>query len=258
MKLYIFIALALYILSLLLRVLQKSRLSFIAFLVAAHIVMVIVAHDWRVSGQPPFSSLHHVMLVLGACALPAYALFVMGRGLRWMAPVFPLAGAIPLVLALVFERDEAWNLAPALQSPWFVPHVIAYMVSYSLALIAFLLLIAGAVVKLRTEGETSNTAMLEAGSYEILSVAFPLMTFGMLSGALWANQIWGDYWSWDSKETWSLITWFLYLSYFHCRKHGKLRKYADLSHTLAFLALVTTFLLVNLLPKLASKLHGYV
>ena len=258
MKLYIFIALALYLVALALRIVRKPRLSFVAFLVAAHIAMVIVAHDWRVSGQPPFSSMHHVMLVLGACVLPAYALFVMGRGLQWMAPVFPLAGAIPLVLALVFERDEAWNLAPALQSPWFVPHVIAYMVSYSLALVAFLLLLADGVVKLRADGENEDTLRLESGSYEILSVAFPLMTFGMLSGALWANQIWGDYWSWDPKETWSLITWFLYLVYFHCRKHGKLKKYANLSHVLAFLALVTTFLLVNLLPKLASKLHSYV
>jgi len=258
MKLYIFIALALYLVSLLLRIVRKPRLSFVAFLVAAHIAMVVVGHDWRVSGQPPFSSMHHVMLVLGACVLPAYALFVMGRGLQWMAPVFPLAGAIPLVLALVFERDEAWNLAPALQSPWFVPHVIAYMVSYSLALVAFLLLLADGVVKWRVDGENADTLRLEAGSYEILSVAFPLMTFGMLSGALWANQIWGDYWSWDPKETWSLITWFMYLVYFHCRKHGKLKKYANLSHVLAFLALVTTFLLVNLLPKLASKLHSYV
>ena len=258
MKLYIFIALALYVVALLLRILRKPRSSFVAFLVAAHIAMVIVAHDWRASGQPPFSSMHHVMLVLGACALPAYALFVMGRGMQWMAPVFPLAGAIPLILALVFERDEAWNLAPALQSPWFVPHVIAYMGSYSLALVAFLLLLAGSVIKLRDANDAFNAGMLETGSYEILAVAFPLMTFGMLSGALWANQIWGDYWSWDSKETWSLITWFLYLVYFHCRKHGKLKKYANLSHALAFLALITTFLLVNLLPKLASKLHSYV
>jgi ABC-type transport system involved in cytochrome c biogenesis permease subunit len=258
MKLYISMALALYVISLFLRILRKSRLSFIAFSLAALVAMIVVAHDWRVSGQPPFSSMHHVMLVLGACALPGYVLFVMGRGLRWMAPVFSLAGAIPLVLALVFKRDEAWNLAPALQSPWFVPHVIAYMVSYSLALIAFLLLLAGGIIRLRGKSVTTDPSRLESGSYEILSVAFPLMTFGMLSGALWANQIWGDYWSWDSKETWSLITWFLYLCYFHCRKHGQLRRYANLSHVLAFLALVTTFLLVNLLPKLASKMHSYV
>jgi ABC-type transport system involved in cytochrome c biogenesis permease subunit len=257
MKLFIAIALGLHATSLLLRALKKSRLSLIAFLLAAHIPMIIIARDWRLSGQPPFSSMHHVMLLLAACTLMAYGLFVLGRGLKWMAPYFPLLAAIPLVLALVFRRDEVWHLAPALQSPWFVPHVIAYMVSYSLALLAFLLLSAG-WLRSRFSRREFDVSVLESSSYEILSVAFPLMTFGMLSGALWANQIWGDYWSWDPKETWSLITWFLYLTYFHCRKSARLKPYATLSHVLAFLALVATFLLVNLLPKLASKLHSYV
>ena len=257
MKFVIGIALGLNVLAIILRLCRRYRAAFVTFLIAAHICSIILARDWIRSGQPPFSSMHHVMLLLGACALPAYSILVMGRGLRWLAPAFPVAAAIPLVLALVFQRDEAWRLAPALQSPWFVPHVIAYMVSYSLALIAFLLLILG-FVRASVGDEGFDAAKLEFGSYEILSIAFPLMTFGMLSGALWADRIWGDYWSWDSKETWSLITWFLYLCYFHCRKHGSLRKYANLSHALAFLALLTTFLLVNLLPKLASKLHSYV
>jgi ABC-type transport system involved in cytochrome c biogenesis permease subunit len=253
MKRYIVMALALHIIALVLRLLKRSRLSGSAFVAATLLAAGVVASDWVSSGQPPFSSMHHVMLVLAVSALPAYLVLVTGRGLSWLAPAFPLAGAIPLVLALVFRRDEAWHLAPALQSPWFVPHVIAYMVSYSLALVAFLLLIGG-----RMRGGDDVLDHVDSGCYEIISVAFPLMSFGMLSGALWANQIWGDYWSWDSKETWSLITWFLYLIYFHCRKHGSIRKYADLAHVLAFLALVTTFLLVNLLPKLASKMHSYV
>ncbi len=257
MKALLGIALILHALALLLRFLRRPRLGFISFLVASHICFVVVAHDWAAAGQPPLSSMHHVMVVLGGCALPAYAVLVWGRGLKWMTPAFPLAGAIPLVMALIFRRNEAWLLAPALQSPWFVPHVIAYMISYSLALIAFLLLVAGFVRKSFGDG-SFDADRLETGSYEILSISFPLMTFGMLSGALWANQIWGDYWSWDAKETWSLITWFLYLSYFHCRKHGRLRKHANLAHALAFLAMLTTFLLVNLLPKLASKLHSYV
>jgi len=257
MKALIGIALVLHVLALLLRFLRRPRLGFLSFLAASVICLVVVGMDWAAAGQPPFSSMHHVMVVLGGCALPAYAVLVWGRGLTWMTPAFPLAGAIPLVMAIIFRRDEAWHLAPALQSPWFVPHVIAYMVSYSLALIAFLLLVAGSARKAFSD-RPFDASKLETGSYEILSISFPLMTFGMLSGALWANQIWGDYWSWDSKETWSLITWFLYLTYFHCRKHGKLRTHANLAHALAFLAMLTTFLLVNLLPKLASKLHSYV
>jgi ABC-type transport system involved in cytochrome c biogenesis permease subunit len=78
----------------------------------------------------------------------------------------------------------------------------------------------------------------------------------MLSGALWAEEAWGQYWSWDAKEVWSLITWGLYLIYFHLRK-SEWKQYADWAHLLAFLALLTTFFLVNLIPKLGSILHSY-
>jgi ABC-type transport system involved in cytochrome c biogenesis permease subunit len=83
------------------------------------------------------------------------------------------------------------------------------------------------------------------------------MTFGLLSGALWAEEAWGVYWSWDPKETWALITWTLYLVYFHCRRSPSLQRFADAAQMAAFLALLTTYLLVNLLPKLASALHSY-
>jgi ABC-type transport system involved in cytochrome c biogenesis permease subunit len=87
-------------------------------------------------------------------------------------------------------------------------------------------------------------------------LSFPFMTFGMLSGALWAEEAWGAYWSWDIKETWSLITWGTYLIYFHCRKNKDLQKWQRPVHILAFAALLITFFIVNLLPKIQS-LHSY-
>ncbi len=233
---------------------KKKRISTILFIVASHIPMVIFTKEWIHSGQPPLSSMHHVMIALSASMLPVYAAIIWGRGLRWTAPYFPIAGVVPLAAAtFIFKPDSVWHLAPALQSPWFVPHVIAYMLSYALAFMAFIFLISSLFKKLEKDAK-----VLTEGSYELLSLAIPLMTFGMLSGALWANGIWGRYWSWDQKETWSLITWFLYLIYFHCRKNGKLQKYENIAQALAFAALLTTFVLVNILPKLASKLHSYV
>jgi len=255
MKLWIIAAILCHLAAIALRAVRRTGLASVAFLAGGGIALAMVAADWIQSGQAPFSSMHHVMLALAASVLPAYTILVIGRKLTWLAPAFPVTGALPLILALLFRRDEVWNLAPALQSPWFIPHVIAYMVSYSLALLAFSLLVAAIVKRQPSSGK--RTA-LEEGSYEVLSIAFPLMTFGMLSGALWADQVWGGYWSWDTKETWSLITWFLYLIYFHCRKTAGLKRYTNLAHGLAFAALITTFLLVNLLPKLASKLHSYV
>lgn len=91
----------------------------------------------------------------------------------------------------------------------------------------------------------------------MLLLAFPFMTFGMLSGALWAEEAWGVYWSWDRKEVWSLITWTLYVVYFHSRLSPRTRRWAPTLQSVAFVALVITFLAVNLLPKLSSALHSY-
>ena len=125
------------------------------------------------------------------------------------------------------------------------------MISYSLAFIAFILLLVAFA-------SNNNSTKYDDACYETISLAFPLMTFGLLSGSLWANEVWGGYWSWDPKETWALITWTLYLIYFHLRKTKQLNSYANLAHILAFTSLVTTFILVNILPKLSSQLHSYV
>lgn len=248
------IAIVLHLIALVAGLTGKKRTGTLFFIAASHIPIMIFTKEWIHSGQAPLSSMHHVMIALSACLLPVYTAIVWGRGLYWTKTYFPIAGIAPLAAAaFVFKSEAVWHLAPALQSPWFVPHVISYMISYAMAFVAFILLITSLFKK-----SEDDARILTEGSYELLSLAIPLMTFGMMSGALWANGIWGRYWSWDQKETWSLITWFLYLIYFHCRKSGKLRKYENMVQALAFAALLTTFVLVNILPKLASKMHSYV
>ena len=98
------------------------------------------------------------------------------------------------------------TLVPALQSPWFKPHIIAYMIAYTLmgavAMIALYQLVRGT--------GNSQDVLVHAG--------LSLITIGMLFGALWAKEAWGHYWSWDPKETWAAITWFSYLVYVHYRQ----------------------------------------
>jgi len=98
------------------------------------------------------------------------------------------------------------TLVPALQSPWFKPHIITYMLAYTLmasaAIIAMYLLLRS------KQGSLDN----------LVFVGISLITIGMLFGALWAKEAWGHYWSWDPKETWAAITWFAYLVYVHYRQ----------------------------------------
>ena len=237
--------------AILLNAARRYRTGTLCFTLGSLGALIHIAAEWITTGQPPFGSMYHVMVLLGACALPGYGIVVVVRHQRQAARFFPVGAAVPILAAILMEHDATWHLAPALQSPWFVPHVMAYMLSYALCFVAFILL----VVTTLKNGD--GAVAMRNTSHGLLSAAFPFMTFGLLSGALWANSIWGRYWSWDPKETWSLITWTLYLVYFHCRK-SRLSRYARTAHVLAFCALVTTFLLVNLLPKLASKLHSYV
>ncbi len=216
--------------------------------------LALWAFNWVVAGEPPFGNMYHVQVFLGLCFLPLGGWLARRAAMGWAAPYFAFASALPLVGALFMDQDVTWRRMPALQSPWFVPHVTAYMIAYALATVAFVLLLARLI---RSRRPDFDPAAHRRAATETLRLAFPFMTFGMLSGALWAEEAWGVYWSWDPKETWSLVTWTLYLAHLHGLGDERLRKVADWTHALAFLALLTTFFLVNLLPKLASVLHSY-
>jgi ABC-type transport system involved in cytochrome c biogenesis permease subunit len=139
------------------------------------------------------------------------------------------------------------TLVPALQSPWFKPHIIVYMLAYTLmasaALIALYLLL------------RSKRGCLDNLVYAGIS----LITIGMLFGALWAKEAWGHYWSWDPKETWALITWFAYLIYVHYRQIPTHKpKLALCILLISFLLLQMCWWGINYLPSAqGSSAHVY-
>ena len=97
---------------------------------------------------------------------------------------------------------------PALQSPWFAPHVIVYMFCYALFGVATLM--AGWMLATHRSPLTTRTSYLASHTSPIdnlVYVGLGFMTIGMLFGALWAKEAWGHYWAWDPKETWAAITW---------------------------------------------------
>lgn len=159
-----------------------------------------------------------------------------------------LLASILLLLTAVFvyfftPLFKAKTLIPALQSPWFAPHVIVYMLSYAL--------LAAATVLALFHKESLTDNLVRAG------VAF--FTIGMLFGAFWAKQAWGHYWTWDPKETWAAITWICYLVYMHLRKAGlKNWRVACTILVSAFLCLQMCWWGINYLPSAGSRsVHTY-
>ncbi len=145
------------------------------------------------------------------------------------------------------------TLVPALQSPWFRPHIIAYMLAYTLMASAAVIAIYQLI-----RGENAQFSMVNS-QFSMVYVGLSLITIGMLFGALWAKEAWGHYWSWDPKETWAAITWFAYLVFIHYRQLPTHRP------RLALWMLIVSFLLlqmcwwgINFLPSAQnSSVHVY-
>ena len=145
---------------------------------------------------------------------------------------------------------SARALPPALQSPWFIPHLIVYMAAYALLATATLL----AVYQLlrKTEAQMNITDNL-------VCTGLAFLTFGMLMGALWAKEAWGHYWSWDPKETWAAITWLCYLLFMHFRTvRPKEWRKACWILLLAFICLQICWWGINYLPSAQGlSIHTY-
>ena len=196
----------------------------------------------------------------------------MGETRLWYSFFLPLVGLIvysrwkykwilsfSTVLALVFICVNLFKpeihdktLMPALQSPWFAPHVIVYMFAYAVLGAATVL-----AVFLLFKKKSLTSEMDIADNLVYVGLAF--LTIGMLFGAMWAKEAWGHYWSWDPKETWAAITWLAYLIYVHYRQlpHHK-ERLALWSLIISFALLQMCWWGINYLPSAqGSSVHTY-
>lgn len=156
-------------------------------------------------------------------------------------------------------------LMPALQSNWLLYHVITCFLGYAAFAVACGVSVMY-LIKAKSEEKGNDSAgglmsqfpptkILDDLNYKSIMVGFPLLTLGIITGAAWANYAWGTYWSWDPKETWSLIVWFIYAAFLHARfTKGWVGKRAAWLSIIGFAATIFCYLGVNLL---LSGLHSY-
>ncbi len=150
-------------------------------------------------------------------------------------------------------------LIPALQSNWLAIHVITCFFGYAAFAVSFGISLLY-LVQHRHEGNSGainwlpNSKTLDEVNYWSIGLGFPMLTVGIITGAAWAYYAWGSYWSWDPKETWSLITWFIYAAFLHARisRDWRGRRMAILS-LIGFMAVLFTYFGVSyILPGLHS------
>src|SRR5512134_3705829 len=213
-------------------------------------------------GRIPVTNLYE-SLVFFAWSVNLFYLFVERKyGSRTFgAFVMPIAFAT--MLFAVYNDSSIQPLVPALQSYWLHAHVITCFVGYAGFAVS-----AGAatmyLLKARQEEAKASEGVvgllpacktLDALVYRAIIWGFPFLTAGIITGAAWANYAWGTYWSWDPKETWSLIVWLVYAAFLHARiTRGWHGKRAAILSIVGFLATIMCYLGVNLV---LSGLHSY-
>ena len=206
-----------------------KNLSWVGTLSANLILFFILASRWLISGYFPLSNLYESLLFLSWCLLFILKLIESKTNSKIIgAVVLPIILLIISFATLVLPKPMQYSspLVPSLQSNWLMMHVSMMMFSYSILILGSLLSILMLVlIKTKNNNSSLNSLVtnknllinLDNWSYRTIGLGFPLLTIGIISGAVWANEAWGSYWSWDPKETWALITWLIFAAYIHAR-----------------------------------------
>lgn len=181
--------------------------------------------------RPPLGNMFEFALVGCMFVVIVYVAISLRRDVRWLGLFVVGPVLLTLGLAITVFYTDASQLLPSLKSFWLVIHVTVATLSVAVFTIAFSVTILHLVKTwLETQDPAAmsririivNTALppartLDRTAYEMNAVAFPLWTFTLIAGAIWAEQAWGSYWTWDPKEVWTFVIWVLYAAYLHAR-----------------------------------------
>ncbi len=212
-------------------------------------------------GHAPMSNLYESLVLFAWAIVLIYLVIELKYRARVVgAFVSPFAFLTLAFLSLSPQvSEEIEPLIPALQSNWLTSHVITCFIGYAAFAVSCGVSIMY-LIKLK-RGERGITELfpsldnLDDLNYRAIAVGFVLLTIGIITGAAWADVAWGRYWGWDPKETWSLITWFIYAAFLHARfTYGWRGKRAAVLSIIGFVAVLFTYLGVNLV---LSGLHSY-
>ena len=172
---------------------------------------------------------------------------------KWILSFSTMMSIVFTCINILKPEIHSKTLMPALQSPWFVPHVAVYMFAYAM--------MGGATVfAIYLWWKSSRREILAeemTACDTLVKIGWAFLTLGMVMGSLWAKEAWGDYWTWDPKETWAAATWLGYLLYMHLRRHMKDYDYTFALLIFNFLLLQMCWWDINFLPAAQSSVHVY-
>lgn len=220
-------------------------------------------------GRVPWGNMYEFSVASAFAISAAFLVLSLRRDLRWLGLLVVVPVLLTLGLAVTVLYTEAGQLVPALNSYWLIIHVAAAIICAGTFCVGTALTVAYLVADTSERRVSRGSRFwgsglarrlppaqrLDAMAYRIHTFAFPLWTFAVVAGAIWAENAWGRYWGWDPKETWAFITWVGYAAYLHARATAgwKGRKAAVIA-LVAFAAFIINYFGVNIF---LTGLHSY-
>jgi cytochrome c-type biogenesis protein CcsB len=223
---------------------------------------------WKLAQRPPFSNMYESLILFAWSIALIYLALELVYKIRIAGAIASLLAVVAIAAASFFD-ETIEPLVPALQSNWLTYHVLTCFVGYA----AFAVSAAASVVYLIMNAKNKTAAAdekskdsrefirtLQSFNYEAVRFGFLFLGIGIITGAVWANEAWGTYWSWDPKETWSFITWIIYAVMIHFKyvsgRFGikDINTFNAICSIIGFFAVIFTYFGVNFL---LSGLHSY-
>ncbi len=219
------------------------------------LLAVFIAFLWNELERPPLKTMSETRLWYSMfVSLITWIIFIKTKS----KPLYLLGfimSSVFLLVDIIHPEYQTKNLMPALQSPWFIPHVVIYMISYAVFAAASLTIFIGVYNTYKT-GEIDKKSI--NFSMNLVYPGFALLSLGLIMGAVWAKIAWGDYWSWDVKETWALLTWLFYLLCIHLHfSFPQKQKLLMFLLAFSFLVLIITWMGIQYFPGGVSSIHVY-
>jgi cytochrome c-type biogenesis protein CcsB len=173
------------------------------------------------AGRVPFGNMYEFSSAGALAAVAVFLVLSTRRDVRYLGVFVLVPVVLSLGLAVTVLYTDAEQLVPALQSYWLTIHVAAAIVSFGTftvgAGLTLLYLLRRKAEPAARPGRFPAADTLDRVAYRLHAFGFPLWTFAIMAGAIWAEEAWGRYWGWDPKEVWALITWVIYAAYLHAR-----------------------------------------
>ena len=231
---------------------QKIAFSILSLGFAIETLSII--ERWREAQRPPFSNIYESLVFFSWAVVFVYLIFKAIFKIDFLDFFVSISALLILNYSSFFDKSVE-PLIPALRSNWLIFHVVVSFLGYAAFTLSFITsLLYFFKAKSKNPKRDPILLSLDEISYQSVVFGFPFLSLGILSGAIWAEQAWGSYWAWDPKETWSLITWFIYAAYLHLRFiMGWREARAAFISIIGFLSVIFTYLGVTyFLPGLHS------